>query len=272
MPKINVLSPQVSNMIAAGEVVERPASVVKELIENSLDAKADNIVVEIKSGGKEYIRVTDNGCGIDAGEVETAFLRHATSKLSKAEDLERITTMGFRGEALAALASVSKVDMFTKTRDAEAGTHITLVAGEKELLQETGCPEGTSIVVRDLFFNVPARFKFMKKDATESAKIEEAVFNAAISAPSVAFTFIKDGKESFSTTGKGRIDDVLLSAYGKDVVSDMIYITSERSGISLSGYIGMPSLSRANRNLQSFFINGRPIRSRTLTVAVDEAY
>ena len=270
--RIKVLDPQLANLIAAGEVVERPASVVKELIENSIDAGAKHITVEIKDGGISYIRVTDDGRGIPAEDVKTAFLRHATSKISRASELDNITTMGFRGEALAALSAVARVDMFTRTRVSDEGRHICIEGGETTEDSETGCPVGTNIVVRDLFYNIPARSKFMKKDSTESARVEEVVTNAAISKPNIAFKLIKDGRDRFSTSGNGSFSDVMYSFLGKDVVDDLIMMATEISGIRIFGYISNPSLTRATRNMQGFFINGRPVRSKVLTAAVDEAY
>ncbi|MBO7275008.1 MAG: DNA mismatch repair endonuclease MutL, partial [Clostridia bacterium] len=270
--RIKVLSPQLANLIAAGEVVERPASVVKELVENSIDAGARNITVEIKNGGVSYIRVTDDGKGIPAEDVKTAFLRHATSKIERASDLDNIVTMGFRGEALAALSAVSRVDMFTRTLKSDEGWNICIEGGEVTEDSETGCPVGTNIVVRDLFYNVPARAKFMKKDATESARVEEVVMNAAISNTKIAFKFIKDGRDSFSTLGNESLRDVMYSVVGREVVDDMVLMATEISGVRISGYLATPSTSRATRSMQGFFINGRPVRSKVLTAAVDEAY
>ena len=270
--RIKVLSPQLANLIAAGEVVERPASVVKELVENSIDAGARNITVEIKNGGVSYIRVTDDGKGIPAEDVKTAFLRHATSKIERASDLDNIVTMGFRGEALAALSAVSRVDMFTRTRNSDEGWHICIEGGEVTEDSETGCPAGTNIVVRDLFYNVPARAKFMKKDSTESARVEEVVMNAAISNTNIAFKFIKDGRDTFSTLGNESMKDVMYSVVGKEIVDDMVMMATEVSGIRIGGYLATPNTSRATRSMQGFFINGRPVRSKVLTAAVDEAY
>ena len=270
--RIKVLSPQLANLIAAGEVVERPASVVKELIENSIDAGAKNITVEIKNGGTTYIRVTDDGKGIPALDVKTAFLRHATSKISTESDLDCITTMGFRGEALAALSAVSKVDMYTRVKTSDSGWHICIEGGAVIAESETGCAVGTNIVVRDLFYNVPARSKFMKKDATEAARVEEVVTNASISHPEIAFKFIKDNRDSFETFGNDNLRDVMYAVVGKEVVDDMVRIATEFSGIQIGGFIAGPNTSRATRNMQGFFINGRPVRSKVLTAAVDEAY
>ena len=222
MPKIIQLSPHIANLIAAGEVVERPASVVKELLENAVDAGASKVTIEIRDGGMTFLRVTDNGCGMLPEDARTAFKRHATSKLRTAEDLSAIGTMGFRGEALAAIASVSRIELMTKTPGALAGTSLTLEAGNITEDSEIGCPDGTTIVVRDLFFNVPARMKFLKKDQTEAAYVEAAVVNAALSHPEVAFTFIKDGRESLSTPGDGKRTSVVRAAYGRDVAEQMI--------------------------------------------------
>lgn len=270
--RIKVLSPQLANLIAAGEVVERPASVVKELVENSIDAGAKNITVEIKNGGTTYIRVTDDGKGIPSEDVKTAFLRHATSKISTEQDLDCITTMGFRGEALAALAAVSKVDMYTRVKSSDSGWHICIEGGDIITESETGCAVGTNIIVRDIFYNVPARSKFMKKDSTEAARVEEAVTNAAIAHPNVAFKFIKENRDSFETFGNGNLRDVMYAVVGKEIVDDMVRIATEFSGIQIGGFIAGPNTSRATRNMQGFFINGRPVRSKVLTAAVDEAY
>ena len=270
--RIRVLSPQLANMIAAGEVVERPASVVKELVENSIDAGAKNITVDIKNGGITYIRVTDNGKGIPAEDVRTAFLKHATSKISREEDLNCISTMGFRGEALAALSAVSKIEMYTRVKSSDSGRYINIEGGEIVSESETGCAVGTNIIVRDLFYNVPARCKFLKKDSTEASKIEEVVVNASISHPEVAFKLIKDGRDNFETFGNGNLFDVMYAVVGKDVVDDMVSVAAEFSNISIGGFIAGPNTNRATRNMQGFFINGRPVRSKVLTAAVDEAY
>ena len=272
MPKIEQLTPQLANMIAAGEVVERPGSVVKELVENAIDAGATAVTVEIRRGGAAYMRITDDGCGIPMEEVRTAFLRHATSKIKKESDLLSIATLGFRGEALAAVSAVARVDMFTRPADCQLGTQICLEAGEETVFQETGCPKGTTIVVRDLFFNVPARMKFLKKDQTEAAYVEAAVVNAALSHPEVAFTFIKDGRESLSTPGDGKRTSVVRAAYGRDVAEQMIPASARLGEIQVDGLISKPSMTRASRSMQLFFINGRPVRSRLLGAALEEAY
>jgi len=272
MPKIEKLTPQLANMIAAGEVVERPGSVVKELVENAIDAGATAITVEIRRGGAAYMRVTDNGCGIPADQVRTAFLRHATSKIKSEMDLLNIGTLGFRGEALAAVSAVSRVDMFTKTADADLGTQICLEAGEETVFQETGCPDGTTIVVRDLFYNVPARMKFLKKDQTEAAYVESALVNAALANPAIAFTFLKDGREALVTPGDGKLTSVLRAAFGRETAEQMIPASARLGEIQVSGMISRPSMSRASRSMQLFFINGRPVRSRIMGAALEEAY
>lgn len=272
MAKIIRLSPQIANMIAAGEVVERPGSVAKELIENAIDAGATRITVEIKNGGISYLRITDNGSGIEPEDVRTAFLRHATSKIRSAADLEAIMTLGFRGEALAAIAAVSRVDLITRTRFATSGVQITLEGGKEIDFTETGCPIGTTIVVRDLFFNVPARMKFLKKDSTESAYVEAAVIHAALSRPERSFQFIKDGRETINTPGDGSLIAAIHAVYGRELAASMISTAGNFHDITVEGCVSPPSVTRANRNLQTFFVNGRYVRSKAMTAALDEAY
>ena len=271
MPKIIQLSPHVANLIAAGEVVERPASVVKELLENAVDAGASSVTVEIRDGGMTFLRVTDNGCGMSEEDAKTAFLRHATSKLRNAEDLAAIVTMGFRGEALAAIASVSRIDLLTKTAGAISGTSITLEAGKILEATEAGCPEGTTIIVRDLFFNTPARMKFMKSDTVESGRVAAAVQMQALAHPQVAFRFIRDGKEVLSTPGNSELESAVYCVYGRDG-GKMVKVDSRWEGYTLTGYISKPSDARPSRNLQTFFVNGRPVKSRLLIAAFEEAY
>ena len=271
MPKIIQLSPHVANLIAAGEVVERPASVVKELLENAVDAGASQVTVEIRDGGMTFLRVTDNGCGMSPEDAKTAFLRHATSKLRSAEDLAAIVTMGFRGEALAAIASVSRIDLLTKTPGAISGTGIELEAGKIVDESEAGCPEGTTIIVRDLFFNTPARMKFMKSDTVEGGKVTAAVQMQALAHPEVAFRFIKDGKEVLSTPGTGALEAAVYSVYGRDG-GKMVQVDSRWEEYSLSGFVSKPTDARPSRNLQTFFVNGRPVKSRLLIAAFEEAY
>lgn len=272
MAKIHQLSQQLANMIAAGEVVERPASVAKELVENSIDAGSRRITVEIKSGGVAYLRVTDDGHGISGEDVPLAFRRHATSKLYCEEDLTCIRTLGFRGEALASVASVAKVDLFTCTPGSDTGVQCSIEGGQETAFHETGCPVGTTVVVRELFYNIPARAKFLKKDSTEGAYVEQAVVQQAVAHPEVAFTFIKEGKEVFSTPGKGNMQDAIYGIYGKDLAESLVTVAGDQGEIHLSGFIAHPVLNRPNRNYQHFYINGRCIRSRLLSAALEEAF
>ena len=271
MAKIIQLSPHVANLIAAGEVVERPASVAKELLENAVDAGAKQVTVEIRDGGMTFLRVTDNGCGMSAEDARTAFLRHATSKLRVAEDLAAIHTMGFRGEALAAIASVSRIDLLTKTPGSLSGTSISLEAGNIVEESDAGCPDGTTIIVRDLFFNTPARMKFMKSDTVEGSKVSAAVQMQALARPEVAFRFIRDGKEVLATTGSGRLQDAVYCVYGRQW-GQMAEVSSKWDAYTLTGFVSKPSDARPSRNLQTFFVNGRPVRSRLLMAALEEAY
>lgn len=272
MGKISVLAPQVANMIAAGEVVERPASVVKELLENALDAGADAVTVEIRQGGITYIRVTDNGGGMEPEDAPTAFLRHATSKIKGERDLESIHTLGFRGEALAAIASVSRVDLFTKTRSAPLGLHLALTGGEITEQEETGCPDGTTIVIKDLFFNTPARMKFLKKDSTEASYVEQAAEQVALAHPGLTLKFIKDGKEGLYTPGDGNMMSVLYAIYGGSFTKELLTLHGGAREVEVTGFVTKPTFSRANRSMQQFFVNGRPVRSKLLGAAVEQAY
>ena len=271
MPKILQLSPHIANLIAAGEVVERPASVVKELLENAVDAGASQVTVEIRDGGMTFLRVTDNGCGMSPEDARTAFLRHATSKLRTAEDLAAIVTMGFRGEALAAIASVSRIDLMTKTPGAISGTSLTLEAGQITDETEAGCPDGTTIIVRDLFYNTPARMKFMKSDTVEGGKVAAAVQMQALAHPEVAFRFLRDGKEVLSTPGTGDLEAAVYCVYGRDC-GKMVRLDSKWEGFTLTGFVSKPSDARPSRALQTFFVNGRPVKSRLLMAALEEAY
>jgi len=271
MPKIIQLSPHVANLIAAGEVVERPASVVKELLENAVDAGAKQITVEIRDGGMTFLRVTDNGCGMMAEDAKTAFLRHATSKLRSAEDLAAISTMGFRGEALAAIASVSRIDLMTKTPDALCGVSLHLEAGVITEESEAGCPDGTTIIVRDLFYNTPARMKFMKSDTVEGGKVSAAVQLQALAHPEVSFRFLRDGKEVLSSPGNGGLEGAVYCIYGRDC-GRMIQVDSHWEGYHLSGYVSKPTDARPSRSMQTFFVNDRPVCSKILVAALEEAY
>ena len=271
MPKILQLPSHVANLIAAGEVVERPASVVKELLENAVDAGASQITIEIRDGGMTFLRVTDNGCGMEAEDARTAFLRHATSKLKTAEDLAAISTMGFRGEALAAIASVSRIDLMTKTAGALSGTALSLEAGNITEETEAGCPQGTTIIVRDLFYNTPARMKFMKSDTVESGRITATVQAQALAHPQVAFRLLRDGKEVLSTPGTGKLQDAVFGIYGREF-GRMVQVESSWEGYRLHGYVCKPTDARPSRAMQTFFVNGRPVKSRILMAALEEAY
>ena len=271
MAKILQLSPHVANLIAAGEVVERPASVAKELLENAIDAGATSVTLEIRDGGMTFLRVTDNGCGMQPEDARTAFLRHATSKLRNAEDLAAIATMGFRGEALAAIASVSRIDLLTRCAGTLYGTSLSLEAGNITDESEAGCPEGTTIIVRDLFFNTPARMKFMKSDIVEGSRVSAAVQQQALAHPEVSFSFIKDGKQVLHTPGDGKLSSTLYSIYGKDS-AHMAPVDSSWEQYSLTGFVTRPTDARPSRSMQTFFVNGRPVKSRLMMAALEEAY
>jgi len=270
MAQIQVLPRQVAELIAAGEVVERPSSVVKELCENAIDAGATNITVELKRGGVSYLRITDNGCGIPRNQVATAFLRHATSKVQTAEDLAAIGTLGFRGEALASVAAMSRTEMLTRTDEEAVGTRYIIEGGEEQCCEEAGCPVGTTIVVRDLFYNTPARMKFLKKDVTEGNAASAVVEKLALSHPEVAFRLIRDGEEKLRTPGDGKLESAVYAVCGREFAAGLIPVQSVRGGLSISGLISKPECCRATRGQQSFFINGRFIHSRTAAAALDE--
>ena len=269
MPKIIQLSPHIANLIAAGEVVERPASVVKELLENAVDAGASKVTVEIKDGGMTFLRVTDNGCGMEKADAKTAFLRHATSKLRTAEDLAAIGTMGFRGEALAAIASVSRIDLLTKTPDSLSGTSLTLEAGEIVEESEAGCPDGTTIIVRDLFFNTPARLKFMKKDSAETAAVAGLMQHLALSHPDISFRFIKDGVDSLHTPGDGKLLSAIYAAMGRDFAMGLLPVKGCGGEVEVQGFVTKPLHGHGTRARQVFFVNGRFVKSQLLQAALE---
>ena len=271
MPKIIQLSPHIANLIAAGEVVERPASVVKELLENAVDAGASKVTVEIRDGGMTFLRVTDNGCGMSPEDARTAFQRHATSKLRTAEDLAAIGTMGFRGEALAAIASVSRIDLMTKTAGSLSGVSLHLEAGVIQEENEAGCPEGTTILIRDLFFNTPARMKFMKSDTVEGSRVAAAVQMQALAHPEVAFQFLRDGKQVLSTPGNGGLQAAVYCVYGREC-AQMVKVESRWEQYTLTGFVSKPTDARPSRALQTFFVNNRPVKSKLLISALEEAY
>lgn len=272
MPVINVLQPHVADMIAAGEVVERPASVIKELVENSLDAGAKNITVEIRGGGATYIRVTDDGCGMAPEDAGIAFLRHATSKLHDEKGLEAISTMGFRGEALAAISSVSKIELNTRRRGDASGTRVVLEAGDIQEMFAAGCPDGTTMTVRDLFYNTPARLKFLKSDRSEASACQLAALRCALGHPEVSIRFIKDRNEEFFTPGDGKQESCVYSLMGRDMATQMLRCTGENNDIRVTGFVSSPAYGKGNRSAQFFFCNGRFIKSQLLQAAVEQAY
>lgn len=272
MAIINVLSPHVADMIAAGEVVERPASVIKELMENSLDAGANNLTVEIRGGGATYIRVTDDGCGMQPEDAGVAFLRHATSKLRDERGLEAISTMGFRGEALAAISAVSRIELRTRVRGAAEGTLVTLDAGDIQDMGPCGCPEGTSMVVRELFYNTPARLKFLKSDRSEASACVQTALKIALGHPEVSIRMIRDGQEEFFSPGDGRMSSCIYTLLGRDTASNLLELSSSAEGLSVSGYVSSPAAGHGNRAMQFFFCNGRYIKSPLIQSAVEQAY
>lgn len=272
MPKINVLPREVAELIAAGEVIERPASIVKELVENAIDAGSTAVTVEIQHGGVKYLRVTDNGCGIEREDAPKAFMRHATSKVRDASDLDSIGTLGFRGEALASIAAVAHVEMMTKVRGAAAGTLVQVSGSEVTGVSDAGCPDGTTIVVRDVFYNVPARLKFLKKDATESGAVASIVDKIALSHPEISFSFIRDGKQVYRTPGNGDLMGAVYTVLGRDFAKGMLPVDYSSGGVRVSGFICRPAAARSNRSMEHFFVNGRYTRTRTCGVALEEGY
>ncbi len=272
MPKINVLPREIYELIAAGEVVERPSSAVKELLENSVDAGADSITLEIQAGGIKYIRITDNGCGIAREDVKNAFTGHATSKISVSDDLDCVATLGFRGEALASIAAVSRVEMFTRTAEEEIGTHAVVEGGRFIGMDDAGCPVGTTIVVRDIFYNVPARMKFLKKDVTEANSVAAVADRLAVSHPHIAVRFIRDGKQTLCSSGDGKLLSAVYAVYGKEFADSLIPVSGSNSTVKVDGYISKPLAARANRNMQLFYVNGRMVRTKTACAALEEAF
>lgn len=272
MPKIKVLPKEIAELIAAGEVVERPASVIKELMENAIDAGSSSVTVEIKNGGITYIRVTDNGCGISREDIRNAFISHATSKISTRDDLYAIGTLGFRGEALASIAAVSNVEVLTRTTEEETGTRYCISAGEETLVDDAGCPLGTTIVVRDLFFNTPARMKFLKKDVSEANAVAGIVDKIALSNPDVSIRFIREGKSALFTSGSGDLKTAAYEIFGKDFADGLIEADYSFESVKISGLVSKPTKSRPNRNMQFFFVNGRLVKSGTASAALSEAY
>ncbi len=272
MQKIQILDNQTINKIAAGEVVESPKSVVKELVENAIDAGASSITVEIKEGGTSYIRVTDNGCGIAREQVKTAFSRHATSKILHIEDLEKIISLGFRGEALASIAGVAQIEMTTKTKEESNGTYIEINGGEVIKFQSAACVEGTSFIIKNLFYNVPARRKFLKKPSTEASRISELLNQFALGRPDIAFKYINNNTTILHTSGNHDKKTAMLYVYGKEVATKMIEINFKKGNYSITGLLGKPELSRANRSYENLFINDRYVKNTIISSAIEEAY
>ena len=272
MGVINVLDKHVSELIAAGEVVERPASVVKELVENAIDAGAKHITVEIQNGGTTFMRVTDDGCGFQREDVKIAFLRHATSKVREQEDLDHIRTLGFRGEALASISAVSRLQLITCSQKEENGTSYTIEGGEEIAFEDVGCPVGTTFVIRDLFFNIPARAKFLKKDVSEGNAVSNIVDKTALSHPEIAFTLIRDGKQTLKTSGDGKLLSAIYAVFGREFTAGLIPVDYRLDAITVTGYVSKPVHARPNRNMQNFFINERYVKSRTAMVALEEAF
>jgi len=269
---IHVLPKEISELIAAGEVIERPASVIKELVENSIDAGAKRITVEIKNGGSTYMRITDDGCGIAPDEVPTAFLRHATSKITEQDDLERIRTLGFRGEALASVAAVAEVEVLTKQRDAEFGVRYEIAGSEERSMEQVGCPDGTTIVIRNLFFNVPVRRKFLKKDVTEGNAVAAVLQKIILSHPEISFTLIRDNKQELHAGGDGTLLAAIYAVFGRTFANDLLPVEYESEGIVVSGFAVKPLYAKNNRSFQCFFVNGRSVRSLPCSIALEEAY
>lgn len=272
MAKINVLSKHVAELIAAGEVVERPASVVKELMENSIDAGASSITLEIRNGGVTYIRITDNGCGIEKDDVPKAFISHATSKISDENDLNSIFTLGFRGEALASIAAVSRTELLTRSENEQTGTSYAIEGGVRTRYEQAGCPVGTTIIVRDLFFNTPARMKFLKRDVSEANAVAEVVDRIALSNPAVSIRFIREGKQALITPGDGKILSAVYSVFGRAFADSLVEVNYELDGIKVEGYVSKPAFSRPSRSMQYFFLNGRHIKSRSCMASMENAY
>lgn len=272
MPEINILPKEVYQLIAAGEVVERPSSVIKEMIENSIDAGAKSITVEIKNGGITYMRITDDGCGIAKSEVKKVFIPHATSKIKYSEDLDKIATLGFRGEAMASIAAVAKVQLLTRTPDEEVGTRYEIAGSQEIEFCEAGCPVGTTICVADIFFNTPARMKFLKKDVTEANAVASVVEKIAVSHPEISFRFIRDGKQTLITSGNGELKDAIYSVFGREFAQSLIPVDYTNNNMRVSGFVTKPSMSRKSRGMQFFFINSRLVKTQTAMAALEQAY
>ena len=272
MPHIHVLDQITIDKIAAGEVIERPASIVKELVENAIDAGSTSVTVEIKDGGISFIRIRDNGCGIPKEEVKSAFLRHSTSKIETVEDLSHIASLGFRGEALSSIAAVTRTEVITKTQDSDLGTKYVIEGGKEVSLEETGAPDGTTFLVHQLFYNVPARRKFLKTPMTEAGHVQDLLMHLALSHPEVALQFINNGQEKLRTSGNGKLKDVIYQIYGRDVAANLIELDYEKGGLCITGFLGKPVITRGNRNFENFFVNGRYEKSGMISKALEDAY
>ena len=272
MAKIHILDSGTIDKIAAGEVVERPSSVVKELVENAVDAGSSSVTVEIKDGGISFIRVTDNGSGIEASQIRNAFLRHATSKISSAEELHTVRSLGFRGEALSSIAAVSRVELISKTKDALSGVRYLCEGAAETEFSEVGAPDGTTILVRNLFFNTPVRRKFLKQPQTEGSYIVDLMEHMALSRPDISFKLTVNGQVKFHTSGNGDLKEVIYRIYGREIAGNLVPVSAEAEGIVISGYLGKPVLNRSNRNFENYFINGRYIKSNLLAKAIEEGY
>ena len=272
MTNIKVLDQITIDKIAAGEVVERPASIVKELVENAIDAKATSVTVEIEDGGISFLRVTDNGCGIDRKEVPLAFLRHSTSKIRSVDDLETVMSLGFRGEALSSIAAIAQVELLTKTKEDLLGTRYLIDGGVEKGLEEIGAVDGTTFIVRQIFYNTPARRKFLKTPMTEASHISELMTRLALSHPEVSIRFINNGQTRLHSSGNGKLKDVIYHVYGREVANQLLEIFYEEKGIKISGFIGKPLVSRGNRNYENYYINGRYVKSKIIAKAIEDAY
>ena len=272
MREIEVLDQKTIDKIAAGEVVERPASVVKELVENAIDAGASAVTVEIRDGGISFIRITDNGCGIPGSQVRMAFLRHATSKIRSVEDLAQIASLGFRGEALSSIAAVSQVELITKTPEALTGTRYRIEGGEEKELEEIGAPPGTTFLVRHLFYNTPARAKFLKSASAEGNSVGTVVEQLALSHPDISFKFIQNGQNKLYTSGNGNLKEIVYQIYGRELTKELVPVEAETELLSIRGFIGSPSVARGNRNFESYFVNGRYVKSRLLAKSIEDGY
>ncbi len=269
---IQILDQNTINKIAAGEVIERPASVVKELAENAIDAMATAVTIEIKDGGISFIRITDNGCGIDKGEIPMAFLRHSTSKIKSVEDLMCVRSLGFRGEALSSIAAVAQIELITKTKEAFTGVRYVIEGGKEQNMEDIGAPDGTTFIVRNLFYNTPVRRKFLKTATTEAGYVSALVEHLAFSHPEVSFRFINNGQNKLYTSGNGSLKDIIYHVNGRDIATNLLEVSAKTQDIQISGFIGKPMISRGNRTYENYFINGRYIKSNIITRAIEEGY